>query len=52
MVQVGNVADIWVRGIGLRGHDGMDDYKGGGFFLLDRRISDPVIFELPGEVTV
>ena len=50
--QVGNVVVLGVGRGGCRGHDEVKDSHGGGFFMLEMGILDPVGFELPGEALV
>ena len=43
---------FWVGVEGCCGHDGVGDAQGGGLFLIDWGIFDPVSFELSGEALV
>ena len=47
--QVGNLTGFGVGGDGRCGYGGVDNAKGGGLFLFDRRVLDAVGFKLPGE---
>ena len=42
--QVGDMPDFWVGGGGFCGQDGVNDAQGGGLFLLDVGVFDPVSF--------
>ena len=50
--QVGDIPGFGVRGVGCRGHDGVDDTQGCGLFPLDWGIFNPLIFEFLVKVLV
>ena len=42
--QFGDVSGGFIVGVSCCGHDRLDDAQGGGFFLFNREVFDPICF--------